>query len=86
MPFSPRLMAAFALGSGETREATASLKRSAEQQERLYQTLENITGMSCTGCCMLVERRCLTAKALPMNSLMDLYTHATFTFREVSHE
>jgi len=35
----PRLMAALVSGSAETREATASLRRSAEQQERLYQRL-----------------------------------------------
>eukprot|EP00435_Cladocopium_sp_Y103_P034518 s900_g8.t3 len=33
------LMAALVSGSAETREATASLRRSAEQQERLYQRL-----------------------------------------------
>ena len=32
-------MAALVSGSAETREATASLRRSAEQQERLYQRL-----------------------------------------------
>ena len=32
-------MAALVSGSAETREATASLRRSAEQQERLYQNL-----------------------------------------------
>ena len=65
-------MAALASGAEETREATASLKRSAEQQERLYQTLGNIAGMSCNGCCMLVERRCRTTRPLPINPFLDL--------------